>query len=268
MPNRKPILLIPFTLAALLAVSAAVAASRHTSDSPSLNVTFRADKTVSVVDGGGNPVGTSSGAPAVIPPGTYNVFISDPTFVPDIEWDLAGPGVKLTSNMSAGEEISEAWVETFAPNSTYTYRDDNRPPAVWTFVTSAAGSGPTTTTSPPLTSTVPISSGNNGKTKSSNPIGSLASRGALIATVTAAGKATLAFKGKGVTSLKAGKYTVKVTDRAAKAGFSLQEYKKSAKTITTAAFKGKKSLTITLAAGQWVFYPTFVAKKSYFIVTN
>jgi len=35
-----------------------------------------------------------------------------------------------------------------------------------------------------------------------------------------------------------------------------------------AAFVGKRSLSVTLSAGQWFFYPTFVGKKSYFIVIS
>ena len=38
--------------------------------------------------------------------------------------------------------------------------------------------------------------------------------------------------------------------------------------MTTATFTGKKTATINLKAGQWLFYPTFVGKKTYFIVTT
>ena len=101
------------------------------------------------------PVGTSSGPPTTISPGTYNISIDDAAFVADIQWHLSGPGVNLVTNMSYGEEPSEAWVETFLPSSTYTYRDDNRPSTVFTFQTTstalvghAPGSGQA-----PLTST-------------------------------------------------------------------------------------------------------------------
>jgi hypothetical protein len=231
-------------------------------------VTFNSNKTVTVTDANGNPVGTPSGSPTTIPAGTYNVLISDPAFVSDVVWDLAGPGVKLVTSMSSGEEISEAWVETFAASSTYTYRDDNRPPAVWTFATSSTSTAGSSGATTPLTSTTPISSGTTGQAPSTDVVGSAKAvfRGTLRGSVSSAGKATLTFKGKTVTSLKAGRYTFTVTDKSAKAGFNVQEIKKAAKTVTATAFKGTKSLTITLTAGQWFFYTTFVAPKTYFIV--
>ena len=269
MSQRASTFLIPLAFAALLAAPNALGGSRRLADNGTLYVVFNANKTVTVTDASGNPVGTQSGAPTMIPAGSYNVLISDPAFVGDVVWDLSGPGVKLVTSMSSGEEISEAWVETFAANSIYTYRDDNRPPAVWTFATSAtstpSSSGATTT---PLSSTTPISSGNGGKAPSTDIVGSANAvfRGTLRASVTPTGKATLTFKGKPVTLLKAGRYTFIVTDESARAGFNVQEIKKAAQTVTTSSFEGTKSRTITLAAGQWFFYPTFVAPKTYFIV--
>ena len=271
MSQRASTFLIPFVLLGLLAAPSALAAARRSTDNGTLYVVFNANKTVTVTDANGNPVGTSSGAPTTIPAGTYNVLLSDPAFVSDVVWDLAGPGVKLVTSMSSGEEISESWVETFAPNSTYTYRDDNRPPAVWTFVTTSTSTpsspGPVT---PPLSSTTPISSGTSGKAPSTDLVGSADSifRGTLLGSVSAAGKATLTLKGKPVTSLEAGRYRFTVTDKSAKAGFNVQEIKKAATTITAASFTGKKSLTLTLSSGQWFFYPTFVAPKTYFLVVS
>ncbi len=266
---QRATFLIPFALAALLAAPGALGAARRSTDNGTLYVLFNANKTVSVTDANGNPVGTSSGAPTTIPAGTYNVLLSDPAFVSDVVWDLSGPGVSLVTSMSSGEEISESWVETFAPNSTYTYRDDNRPPAVWTFVTSSS-STPISTgpVAPPLTSTTPIASGSTGKAPSTDLVGSANAvfRGTLLGAVSATGKASLTLKGKPVRSLEAGRYTFTVTDKSAKAGFNVQEIKKAATTITTSPFKGKKSVTVTLSSGQWFFYPTFVAPKTYFIV--
>ncbi|HWE80367.1 MAG TPA: hypothetical protein VG265_01845 [Gaiellaceae bacterium] len=270
MSKRTSIVLIALVSAALACIPGAVGATTRAGDFPSLYVTFQASKIVAVVDGNGNPVGTSSGAPTVIPPGTYNLLLSDPTFVNDVEWDLAGPSVKLVTSMSSGEEPSETWVETFLPNSTYTYRDDNRPPTVWTFVTSATAAAGSSPTQAPPTSTTPISSGSTGKSKSTDPVGSQAvvSRGTLTAVITAAGTATLKLKGKTVTSLESGRYTFAVTDSSSKAGFTVQESKKAPKVVTATAFKGKKSVKLTLSAGQWFFYPTFVGKKTFFIVVN
>jgi hypothetical protein len=191
--------------------------------------------------------------------------------VNNVQWDLTGPGVHLSTNMSYGEEPSEEWVEVFQANSTYTYRDDLNPPAVWTFVTNnAAPVGTANAGAAPGTSTTPISSGKNGKASSTDVVGSAnpTVRGTLVAAVSAAGKLTLTSSGKSVTTLKAGEYKLELTDKSKKAGFNLQAVKQAAKTLTGLAYVGKKSVKVNLKAGQWIFYPTFVGKKSYFIVVS
>jgi len=91
-------------------------------------------------------------------------------------------------------------------------------------------------------------------------------QGSLSATVSPAGKLTVTFRGRSVTTLKAGRYTVTVTDRSAKSGFALQEIRQPAIAITGAGFVGKRSRSIDLTSGQWFFYPTFIGKKTYFSV--
>ena len=272
MSHRASIAAASLVGAALLLAGGALGSTRTTADFPSLYVTFHTNSTVSVALSDGTPVGTSSGPPTTISPGTYNVLIDDSSFVNDVQWDLQGPGVKLVTNMSYGEEPSETWVETFLPGSTYTYRDDMRPGTVWTFVTSnTASAGTPGSGAAPGTSTTPIPSGTNGKAPSTDVVGSgVASvlRGALTGTVSSSGKATLTQKGKPVTTLKAGRYTVTVTDSSKKAGFTIQEIKKTATTLTAGTFTGKKTVTLVLKAGQWFYYPSFVAAKTYFIVVT
>ena len=150
-----------------------------------------------------------------------------------------------------------------------------KPGTVWTFVTS---SGPSVGSANPGSapgagkSTSPISSGRNGKASSTDIVGSAIStatfRGTLLGTVSAAGKLTLKLGGTPVSNLKAGRYTFKISDGSKKAGFTVQQIKSTALTITTATFTGTKSKTLALRAGQWFFYPTFVGKKTYFIVTS
>ena len=125
----------------------------------------------------------------------------------DVQWHLAGPGVNLVTNMSYGEEPSESWVETFLPSSTYTYRDDNRPGAVYTFqTTSTALVGTQGSGQAPLTSTTPQASSKTGKANSTDVVGSGVAtvRGTLLGTVSAAGKLSLTSGGKTVSTLKAG----------------------------------------------------------------
>ena len=94
-------------------------------------------------------------------------------------------------------------------------------------------------------------------------------RGTLAGTVSPRREAEADRQGrKPVSSLEAGRYTFAVTDGSRKAGFTVQEIKQGAITITTTTFTGKRSKTITLRSGQWFFYPTFVGKKTYFIVTS
>jgi hypothetical protein len=242
-------------------------------DYPTIDVVFNANNTISASLNGA-PVGTTSGAPTSIPPGTYNLSFTNPTYVSDIQFHLEGPGVKLVTNMSYGEEPSEIWVETFAPSSTYTWKDDLNPTPVFTFVTSngssvgSANSGSAGGSSGK--SITPIASGSNGKASSTDVVGSaiLPLRGTLLGTVTAGGTLSLKLAGKPVQNLKAGRYKLTVTDDSKKAGFNLQQIKNSALALTTTTFTGTRTTTVTLRAGQWFFYPTFVGKKSYFIVSS
>jgi hypothetical protein len=273
--QRASIVVFFFCLAVLGGATPALGASERAADYPTIFIVFNSNSTLTVTLENGAPLGTTSGAPTVIPPGTYNLDLTDPTFVSDVQLHLEGPGVKLISNMSYGEEPSETWVETFAPGSTYTWRDDMKPGTVWTFVTSnttSVGSANPGSAPGAGKSTSPISSGKNGKASSTDIVGSaiktLAFRGTLIGSVSAAGKLTLKLGSKPVTNLKAGRYTFKITDGSKKAGFTVQEIKNPSQTLTTTTFTGTRSRTIALKAGQWLFYPTFVGKKTYFIVTS
>jgi hypothetical protein len=263
-------LVVPSCIAlALAVVSGGQGAAR---DYPTIDVVFNANNTISASLNGG-PLGTASGAPTTIAPGTYNMSFTNPTFVSDLQFHLEGPGVKLVTNMSYGEEPSEVWVETFAPASTYTWKDDLNPVPVFTFVTSNSASVGSANSGSAVSggkSSTPISSGKNGKASSTDIVGSAIApfRGTLTGTVTAAGSVSLKLAGKPVQSLKAGKYTLAIADGSTKAGFNIQQIKSSPITITAAAFTGKRSKTLTLKAGQWFFYPTFVGRKTYFIVTS
>src|SRR5215831_16948955 len=117
-----------------------------------LNVTFFANDTVAVTLGDGTPVGTTSGAPTIIPAGYYTVQISGPMGLPNglPYFQLTGPGVDLLSNLNEGGVDSARDQVTFATSSTYTWTDDAIPGVVHTFVTSAeiGGAAPATAVSP------------------------------------------------------------------------------------------------------------------------
>jgi hypothetical protein len=265
---------------AVLARSAASARSTALSSSllPTLYVTYTMNCTFAITGDSGSPV-TS------IAPGTYQVQITTPVVFANvdlsggdsgmtacqsfIQFQLTGPGVNLTTTLQDGDEDYGLIDATFQPGSTYTAVDNNQASvAHLTFTTQASGA-PTAPVAPatPTTGTPTSTKSSSGPTSaigtsiSSDPL-----RGTLIGAVSAAGNLTLTAKGKAVTQLTSGRYTVTVTDKSKKSGFTLQEIHTAGSTVTGVAFTGKKTVTLDLKAGQWLFYPTFVGKKSYFIV--
>jgi len=116
------------------------------------------------------------------------------------------------------------------------------------------------------------SSGSPGKTTSKDVVGSAVDktavfRGTLAGTVSAAGKLTLTKSGKGVTTLKSGRYTFTIQDSSSKADFTIQELRKNPLTLTGVAFVGKHTTTVGLKPGQWTFY-SFSGKTNYFVVIS
>jgi hypothetical protein len=109
-------------------------------DAPGLYVTFRpGPQRITVALANGTAVGTTSGAPTVIAPGLYNLFMDDSAAVEGPEFDLTGPGVNFVDSMFYGENPSETFTASFERNSTYTWRNNEQPAVVFTFVTSGAG---------------------------------------------------------------------------------------------------------------------------------
>jgi hypothetical protein len=255
-------------LSALLAGGADVARAA----APSLFVSFNANRTFSASLADGTPVGTTTGAPTVIPPGAYVMYLNDESGAV-MQFDLQGPGVQLDTAMSFGEEAESTFPVTFAPSSTYTFRDDLQPSgAVWAFATSTtAAASPQPGPAPAGTGGLVGSGGSGprpGGSASGDVVGSavIPFRGTLVASVGPSGAVRLSSKGRPVTSIVSGRYTIDVHDRSKHGGFTLQEIRKLARTVTTVAFVGTRAVTLTLAPGQWFFYPSFVGRKTYFIV--
>ena len=101
-------------------------------------------------------------------------------------------------------------------------------------------------------------------------------RGALSASVSPAGALKLVYKGKAVGanlgSLKGGRYTATVADASKKAGFVLQQLGKNgvvvkSLTVTNVPFVGKRTATVSLEKGQWVF-ASGSGKKTFFVVVG
>src|SRR4029078_12494147 len=137
-------------------------------------------------------------------------------------------------------------VETFQANSTYSYRDDFQPSPFRFFSTSsttisspgsagsASGSTPTKSGASPATSQDIVGSG------------LVPFRGALDAIVFKGGKLSLSRKGKAVTSVKTGRWTFAVDDESKTAGFTVKSLRGRPVAVTSAAFVGSHSVTLTL----------------------
>ena len=164
---------------------------------------------------------------------------------------LYGPGTNLATNMAEGASQRSTNTANLLPSSTYTWVSDAFPNVVHTFTTSAVVEG-----SPPSGGQSPTSGAGKGKAVTyPDLVGSeiVPNRGMLTAAVNTAGRLSLAYRGKSLTSLKAGKYTIAVTDRSANAGLVLQKLKRAPLSITGSAFMGTRSVHVRLTAGRWLF---------------
>ena len=238
--------------AACLAACAAVAAVAARTLDNTISVVFHANQTVTATLQDGRTLGTTSGTPTVIAPGHYNVILDDSLGVSGPSFDLQGPGVKLYTDMFYGENPSESYGVDFAPNTTYTWRDDAQPSVVFTFVTSgAAATGTSTATSgaPSTTKTA------GGTSASSDVVGSgiLAFRGSLDVIVYKSKKVSLTRNGNAVKTLPAGRYTFSVDDESRAAGFAVRRVGGARVVVTTARYVGSHALTVALTAGRWTY---------------
>ena len=243
---------------------------------PSLYFHYAPNCTFSIVDDSGNPVTT-------LAPGTYQVVVDSPfAFSSEtggcsyVQFQLTGPGgVSVTTTLGTGDSEIELFTVTLLPSSTYVALDNNNPGATRRTFTTAAGGTPTQVAAGGSGSSSSSSSGSSKGTASGGQSGSAIGtslpsatpRGALVATVKPNGAITLTRNGKPVESLTAGRYSFTVRDESGKSGFTVQAIRSDPIILTSRAFVGKKSKALTLNRGQWLFYGTFVGKKTYFLVT-
>jgi hypothetical protein len=228
-------------------------AQARTAANPILRVNFQVDGSVLVTDGNGAPVGTRTGAPTVIPAGYYNVLLFGPGGCANVPYfTLKGPGESIVDNMDGGELSTNQYNAYFQPNSTYTWHSDVDTTAVYTFSTNNTVVG----TAPPVVGAGGLSSSNHGTAQSVNPFAGNVTpfMGTLNATVSPSGKVALTFKGKNVSSLKAGRYDVAVVDSSSSNGLMLQKIKRVV-TVTGIKFTGKHTGKVTLTAGKWLVMP-------------
>jgi hypothetical protein len=264
-------------LAAVVAAVALVSpAAGARSDAQTLYVTFLVTGGFKVVLPDGTPAGTSSPPGTTIPPGTYELVFDNTSNVKNVDFQLTGPNVSLQEDMGGGEETTAGDYVTFQPSSQYRYHDANNVSSPFLFLQTAASGGSVGGTGAGIPGSNSTSSGSS--TSNATVVGTKATssdstikalyRGTLAGAVAASGGDTLKVNGKPVTTLRAGRYTIQVADRSAKGGFTIQAINKDPTTITGLTFVGSRKVTLTLSAGQWIYYPTFVGKKSYFLVTR
>jgi hypothetical protein len=257
-----------FGLAGVLAAAlVALAPAAHGSRAAtlSLRVTFTPAGTITVTLPDGTPVGTTAGAPTTIPAGYYTLLFYGPGECINLPlFELRGPGVNINDDMLGGETDVHTLYATFAPNATYTWHSDRNEATVYTFRASSdvVGTSPATTTSAGTSSST-------AKATSQDIVGSgvLPFRGTITGAVSAAGRLTLAYKGKSVSNLHAGRYTVAVDDRSSTNGFLLQKQKHAPVSITGGMFLGKRSLAVNLTTGRWLVMPS-AGKPTYAIVVT
>lgn len=258
-------LLAASTVLASLLVAAAPGQARRAA-TPSLRITFTAAGSIAVTMPDGTAVGTTSGAPTVIPAGSYTLLFFGPGECINLPlFELRGPGVNINDDMLGGETDTHTLYANFVPNATYTWHSDRNDSLVYTFRTSGDVVGSSGT------STVPSSGspGSNARPTSQDIVGSaiVPFRGTIAAAVSAAGTLTFSYKGKSVSSLKAGRYTFAVSDKSSTSGFVLEKSRRSALSVTGSSFLGKRSIAVTLTTGTWLVMPR-VGQTAYSFVVR
>jgi hypothetical protein len=277
--RRRLAILAGLLVAAAAFVPTAGSGTRDTVQ-PTLYVEYTMNCTFAIVDDFGRRV-TS------IAPGSYQLHVATPVVFAGVDlsgtddftacksfvqFQLSGPGVSLFTTLQDGDEDKDDYALTFLPSSSYTAQDLVRgAPTRTVFTTTATGSpaAPASPYTPSSSATKPTQSVDIvGSALKSNPL-----RGTITATIDAAGKPTLAYKGKALGTLRGGRYTTTVTDQSKKAGLVFQLLGKSGQpvksvTASATAFVGKHTTTVTLQKGQWIFTASSGAKKTYFVVVG
>jgi hypothetical protein len=277
MKKRRPASAIVVIALLALIASAGILAGADTSGaavSSTLYAGFDADGFIHLSFADGTMIGTPSPPGSLVPAGTYSIVVNNNGLDDsgnDHYFQLTGPGV----NLSVGTNLYDTttWTATFQPSSTYVYSDMLNPTTIReVFGTPGSGAGTATPTSSTVTTTPGAPTGGKSPTKptSNNPVGSaiVPFRGDLAGSVNSKGALSLTEKGKKVATLVTGRYKIVVADHSKKSGFNIQEIRESGTVVTGTTFVGSHSVTLNLKPGQWFFYPSFVGKKTYFIVVS
>ena len=257
--------------AALVSTGSATSPGTTQQTSPTIYFVYAMNCTFTIQNDAGQTV-TS------IAPGSYQVDLRTPIAfgtVPVIglapgdmtacrgmpQFQLSGPGVNIFSTATAGCQSDVTFPVTFQPSATYSAQDDNQP-------TVAHGSFTTLATGTP---TIPPSLTASGKgIPSTDYLGSGLKqvKGTLKGIVSPSGKPTLTLEGKSVSTLQPGRYTFSITDQSSRASFGVLGPTSATKdALTGVKFVGKRTQTLALKAGRWMFYSS-LGQIRYFVVAK
>jgi hypothetical protein len=264
-PDRVRLVIV---LVALLGLAGAPAGQSAHPATPPLTLSVNLSGSLEVVLGNATRIRTSTAPGAVIPPGPYLAIVSsDLLDSQDVfhMFHLSGPGVNVSSELLPCENPMPLLTVTLQPSSTYVYEDSRHPDLTHVvFSTSAAGSSSDTagTAGSPATGKTTGSFANSSIAGSANaPF-----RGTLTGAVSSNGTPTLNRNGKRVSSLKTGRYTFAIDDKARTGGFAIARPGKQPVAVTGSAFVGKRTATYFLKAGQWMYYSSTGSKHRFVVV--
>jgi hypothetical protein len=232
---------------ALILLAALVGSSgAHATSAPTIVISYNGGlPTVTLLSGA--PLGGPTPPGSIIASGTYTIEVQVTAGPADFQ--IVGPGVNFIDN----EPSTETYTLTFEPNSTYSYEDVTDPSGTLGYFTTNATVAPQPVAPAPVLSTTPET---NSDVVGSEAAGTKATLATLVSVLSRADTATLSAAGKHVSQLKPGRYTLSIDDESARAGFVLQEQGHLAVHLTSAAFTGRHTLELTLAAGRWFYYAT------------
>jgi len=219
--------------------------------------------------------GTVLSSGTVVPPGPYSVVVYDAGDDPNPQFMMNGPGASVSSDLNPsgmGLEIPTTFGPfVLQPSSSYAIFDANMEggPHI-AFSTSATGSsassGPGGTSplggSSSTSNGSPAPSGSSSGSHGAKPLGTVA------LSVGPNGKAILAFGGKPVKTLSAGKYSLIVGDSSRKAALLIGHGTVHPSTLSSAAAVGTSLRTLNLTAGRWFYEASARGPKIYFKVTT
>jgi hypothetical protein len=218
--------------------SAAVSSTLHATVGPAFEISLTFDD--------GSPVGA-------LPAGSYRILVSDLTS--DHNFHLFGPGVNQDSGVDSTGTAT--WNVTFGAGGRYQFVCDVHADSMFgSFNAGAADSAPQSGGGSGGGGSGGSGGGSSGTTGGGVSAGVAATRGMLTAALAATGKPSLSSRGKAVKALASGRYTFVVTDSSRKEGVTIRRTGAAATALTGAAFSGRASRTVTLAAGQWKLYPS------------